>query len=193
MNNRLQALRDKWERLSQRERAMVSALGITFVVLMTMLVAFLVTDGLSSMDERNSDMRQALRDLDTQRDSYLRARNKVQALDSRLGRPPIQLQGFLEQAAKDSGFEIPESKDQPPTPAGKKYVEHSADIQLRDVTLEQLTSFMRKVEGGENLVVITALNIRVRDDKHQKLDVAMSISTFERDTSKSGAKKGDKS
>jgi hypothetical protein len=113
-------------------------------------------------------------------------------MEARLGRSPIQLQGYLEQAAKEAGFEIPESNDEPPTPAGKKYVEHSAKLHLRAVTLEQLTNFMKKIETGENLVVVTALNIRTRDDKHLQFDVEMSVSTFERDT-KAGAKKGDKS
>ena len=35
--------------------------------MVTLIVGFLITDGLSSMEERNADMRQALRDLDTQR------------------------------------------------------------------------------------------------------------------------------
>ena len=76
-NDRMQALRDKWERLSQRERTMVGAMGVTFVLMVTLIVGFLITDGLSSMEERNGDMRQALRDLDTQRDAYLRNKAKT--------------------------------------------------------------------------------------------------------------------
>jgi len=90
-NDRIQTLRDKWERLSQRERTMVGAMGVTFVIMVTLIVGFLITDGLSSMEERNSDMRQALRDLDTQRDKYLVMKAKVAQMETRLGTTPVQL------------------------------------------------------------------------------------------------------
>ena len=88
---------------------MVGAMGVTFVVMVTLIVGFLITDGLSSMEERNADMRQALRDLDTQRDNYLRMKAKTAQMETRLGSTPVQLQGYLEAAAKEAGVEIPES------------------------------------------------------------------------------------
>jgi type II secretory pathway component PulM len=194
LNDRLQALRDKWERLSQRERAMVAALGVTFVVMVTLIVGFVISDGLATMEERNSDMRQALRDLDTQRDSYLKMRAKSQQLEVRLGASPVQLGGYLETASKEAGVEIGDSNERS-APAGKNFVERTLDMHLHAVTLEQLVKFMKAIETGRNLVVVTSLHITTRDDKHMQLDVDMSVSTYQRDTSKPGAKKekGDKS
>jgi hypothetical protein len=190
---RLQKLRDRWERLSTRERTMVGALGVTFVVMVTLIVGFFITDGLATFEERNADMRQALRDLDTKRDGYLKAKSKVQQLEARIGHNPIQLGGYLEQAAKEAGFEIPESSERQPVPAGKHWTERAVDVHLRQVKLDALTKFLKKVETGPNLVVITALNIKTRDDKHQDLDVEMTVSTYERASEKKekpGAKKG---
>jgi hypothetical protein len=191
-NERIQALRDKWERLSQRERTMVGALGVTFVVLLTLVVGFFISDGLSTLEERNASMRQALRDLDTQRDNYIRNKAKVEQLESRLGQTPVQLQGYCEAAAKEAGFEISESNLRPATPAGKKFIERTLEIRLRAVTIDQLTNFMKALETGKSLVVTTQLNVRTRDDKHQQLDVEMAVTTYEHDTGKSAAKKGDK-
>jgi hypothetical protein len=192
LNDRLQALRDKWERLSQRERTMVGALGVTFVVMVTLIVGFLITDGLATLEERNGDMRQALRDLDTQRDSYLKLRAKSQQIEVRLGATPVQLGTYLETASKEAGVEIGESIDVPAVPAGK-FVERAVTLHLRAVTLDQLVKFMKAIETGRNLVVVSMLHITTRDDKHQQLDVEMTVSTYQRDTSKAGAKKGDKS
>lgn len=189
LNERMQALRDRWERLSQRERTMVGALGVTFVIMMVLIVGFLITDGLASMEEHNADMRQALRDLDTQRDNYLRMKAKASQMETRLGQTPVQLQGYLEQAAKEAGIDIPETKENPPTPAGKRFVERSVDLGLHAVTLDQLVKFMRAIETGRSLVVVTRLNVRTRDDKHEQFDVEMSVSTYERDTGKGAAKK----
>ena len=188
-NDRMQALRDKWERLSQRERTMVGAMGVTFVIMVTLIVGFLITDGLSSMEERNADMRQALRDLDTQRDHYLLMKSKVAQMATRLGSQPVQLQGYLESAAKDAGVEISDSSDLPSTSAGKKFIEHTVDLHLRPATLDQVTKFMKAIETGRSLVVVTGVEIRTRDDKHEQLEVEMWVSTYERDTGKGGAKK----
>jgi type II secretory pathway component PulM len=195
---RMQKLRDRWERLSSRERTMVAAMGVTFVLMVTLIVGFVITDGLSTFEEKNSDMRQALKDLDTKRQGYLAAKNKLQQLEARIGRNPIQLGGYLEQAAKESGVEIPESNERQPTPAGKQYIEKSIELRLRAVKLDSLGKFLKKVETGPNLVVVTALNVRTRDDKHQDLDVEMTVSTYEhapqKDPKKTGGKpdKGDK-
>jgi hypothetical protein len=190
--SKLDALRDKWERLSQRERTMVSALGVTFVLMVTLIVGFLIADGLSSFAERNADMRQALKDIDTQRDSYNRMKAKSSQLESRIPRTPIQLQGFLEQAAKESGVEIPESTERTPAPAGKRWVERSVDLHLPHVTLDSLARFCRTIETGPNLVVVTALSIHTRDDKHQQLEVDMTVTTYEHASEKKEKGKGDK-
>src|SRR5262249_24270078 len=131
LNERMQALRDKWERLSQRERTMVGALGVTFVVLVTLVVGFLISDGLSTLAERNDNMRQALPDLDTQRDSYLRLKAKVAQMESRLGTTPVQMQAYLEQAASENGFRLGEIDPEHQASVGKKFLERTVDLHLR--------------------------------------------------------------
>ena len=193
LNDQFQALRDKWERLSQRERTMVGAMGVTFVVLVTMVVGFLISDGLAALAERNADMRQALRDLETKRDVYLRNKAKTAQLDARMGQLPVQLPGYVEQASNDAGIKISESNERPPVAAGKGFTERSIDVNLRDVNLDQLTKFMKAIETGRSLAVVTSLTVRTRDDKHQQLDVDLTVSTYERakDGGKTGTKKGE--
>ena len=73
--------------------------------------------------------------------------------------------------------------------AGKKFIERSVDLHLKPMTIDQLTKFMKAIETGKSLVVVTSLGVRTRDDKHQQLDVDMSVSTYERDTGKTAVKK----
>jgi hypothetical protein len=136
-------------------------------------------------------MRQALRDLDTQRDSYLKLRAKSQQLEVRLGASPVQLGSYLETASKEAGVEIGDSNERT-APAGKNFTERTIDLHLHAVTLEKLVKFMKAIETGRNLVVVTQLHITTRDDKHMQLDVDMSVSTYQHET-KTGTKKGDKS
>lgn len=188
-NDRMQELRDKWERLSQRERTMVGAMGVTFVIMVTLIVGFLITDGLSTMEEHNADMRQALRDLDTQRDKYIQMRAKTAQMETRLGSQPVQLQGYVESAAKEAGVEISDSTDRPAAAAGKKFIERTVDLHLKPMTIDQLTRFMKAIETGRSLVVVKELSVRTRDDKHEQLDIDMTVSTYERATEKNTPKK----
>jgi hypothetical protein len=174
---------------------MVTAMAVTFVLMLTLIIGFFITDGLTTFEERNSDMRQALKDLDTHRENYLKAKNKLQQLEARIGHNSIQLGGYLETAAKEAGVQIPESNELPPAPAGKHYVEKAVEMHLRTVKLDALGKFLKKIETGPNLVVVTALNIKTRDDKHEDLDVDITVSTYEHATAKSDKKdkgKGEK-
>ena len=62
------------------------------------------------------------------------------------------------------------------------------------MTLDQLTRFMKAIETGKSLVVVTRCNVRTRDDKHEQLDVEMSVVDLRArsDAGKTGVKK-DKS
>jgi general secretion pathway protein M len=193
ITDKIQQLREWFERLSQRERALIGAMGVTFVITVTLIIGFFINDGLTSLAERNADMRQALRDIDTQRESYLRAKAKVDQMATRLGQQPIQLGGYLEAAAKETGVQIPESNDRPPVAAGKNWMEKSVDLHLTRVKLDQLANFLKHIESGPQLVVVTGLLVRTRDDKHQELDVDLTVSTFEKASKdKAGGKKGEK-
>jgi type II secretory pathway component PulM len=177
-------LRDRWERLTQRERASLLLLGGTSMGVLAFVGGVLLTESLASRGEENAEMRQALREIETKRDSYNRDKDRVNQIASKISTTPVQLQGYLEQAAKDSGVEIPESNEQQPQPAGKNFIQRSVDIRLRSVKLDALGRFLKKVETGKNLVMVTALQVRTRDDKHEELDVEMTVSTFERATKK---------
>ena len=92
LNDRMQALRDKWERLSQRELTMVAAMGVTFVIMVTMIVGFLITDGLSSMaKQRGVTVLQGSARLSARR-PLPRRRAVAARLQMRL-RPPRGVQG----------------------------------------------------------------------------------------------------
>lgn len=193
---RISQLRERWERLSPRERTLLAALGGTFVVIMLVFSGFLILDGLSSLEEQNAAARDALHDIDTQREAYLKAKAKAAQLETRMGKTPVQLQGFLEQVAKDTGVTIPETTEQQPVPAGKQFVERSVDLRLKRVTLESLTKFLHGIENGPNLVVVTQLKITSPDDKHVELDAEITVSTYEHASEKkdkTATKKGDKS
>jgi len=150
----------EWNRMSTRERRLISILGSAFVGCALLLVSYLVFDSMQSMAAENQDMRDALDAIAKHSGEYRDAKAKAAAQALRIGENAPQLAADLEAAAKEAGIQIPETADRPDAPAGKRYVEHSLDVKLRKVDLVALATFLSKVETGKNLVLITRLQIR---------------------------------
>lgn len=176
----LQRLRDAFDGLSARERSLLALLGAVVVMLLLLFGAYTLYDRIDSLEEKNQAMEKALSDIAKKRGPYLSARARQAQLDSRIGNSPLSLSGFLEGVAKESSIEIRETNPRTPEPIGKKYIQQSVDLRLGRVKLEPLLKFMHRLETyPSNLVLVTQLSIRARDDKHEEFEVDMTVSTYE--------------
>lgn len=185
-------VREYFEGLSARERTLLVTLGAAITLLAVLTGTYFIYDRIDTLEENNEAMHRALLDIEKKRGPYLAARAMAAQLDSRIGQTPLSLSGFLEQIAKETNLEIRETNPRTPEPLGKKYIQQSVDIRISKVTLEPLLKFMRRMETYQsNLVLVTQLSIRARDDKHQEFEVDMTISTYEH-APKTAAKPGDK-
>jgi Tfp pilus assembly protein PilO len=183
----------EWNRMSVRERRLISILGGAFVFCAVSLVAYLMIDSLQSMAQENQDMRKAINDIAKHSDEYREAKAQVAAQALRIGNEPPQLAADLEAAAKEAGIQIPETSDRPDAAAGKRYVEHSLDVKLRKVDLKSLATFLKQVETGKSLILVTRLQIRRSfGGDGSNVDVDLTATTYERlkDSSKKPAAKG---
>jgi hypothetical protein len=135
------------------------------------LAGYLIVDSLQEISTSNKDAREALAAIARHRDDYLDAKARMVSQEARIGVEPPQLAADLEAAGKEAGVEIPETVDRPPTPAGKRYLEHSLDVKLRKVGLKELATFLSKVETNPRLIAITRLQIRRSFGEGDKLDV----------------------
>lgn len=183
----------EWNRMSARERRLILALGGAFALCAVLLVAYLTVDSLQTMAQENEEMRAAINDIAKHSEAYRDAKAKAVAQQQRVGSEPPQLAADLEAAAKEAGIQIPETSDRPDTPAGKRYVEHSLDVKLRKVDLKSLATFLKKVETGRSLILVTRLQIRRSfGSDGSNLDVDLTATTYERlkDTGKKPVGKG---
>jgi general secretion pathway protein M len=183
----------EWNRMSARERRMLSLLGAALAGCVVLLVGYLVFDSYQAMSQENQDMRDAIEAIAKHSDKYREDKARAEAQALRIGSEPPQLAADLEAAAKEAGIQIPETADRPDVPAGKRYVEHSLDVKLRKVDLKSLATFLSKVETGRSLVLITRLGVRRSfGGDGTTVDVDLTATTWERlkDSSKKPAAKG---
>jgi type II secretory pathway component PulM len=183
----------EWNRMSVRERRLISILGGAVVLCVVSLVAYLMVDSLQVMAQENQEMRDAINDIAKHSEEYREAKAKAIAQQQRIGNDPPQLAADLEAAAKEAGIQIPETSDRPDAPAGKRYMEHSLDVKLRKVDLKSLATFLHRVETGKSLILVTRLQIRRSfGSDGSNVDVDLTATTYERlrDNSKKPSGKG---
>lgn len=188
----LQRVREYFDGLSSRERTLLSTLGVIIGLVVVLGGAYTIYDRIDTLEENNEAMHRALRDIEKKRGPYLSAKARAAQLELRIGQTPLQLSGFLEEISKETGIEIRETTPRTPEPIGKKYIQQSVDLRISKVALEPMLKFMRRLETyPSNLVLVTQLSIRARDDKHQDFEVDMVVSTYE-NAPKAAAKAGGK-
>lgn len=164
--------------MTPRERALLSAMGATFVGMAVLLIAYFVWSGLDTLSERNDAMTQALEDLRTRGDAFRELERDRQALEKQMRAPPSLL-GHLEDAATHAGIAIPESTERPAMVRGD-IQEHTVDVKLRGVGLASLVKFLEKVESGAYLVLTSQLSLRTRFGEKDALDVDAAFTTYEK-------------
>ena len=132
----------EWDRMAARERRSITILAIAVVVVALSLVVYLVLGRISDLEETNADVREALTAIAKNRDSYLEAKARAQAQETRLGTdPPIvgigAVQDFVEQ-----------EQHRPPAVSQR---DHVADLQ--DLRVE--AHARRHVANVDGLVIET--------------------------------------
>ena len=167
------------DRLAPKERRTLAILLGTGLGLAVLFGVWLVFGSITDLEEDNAAIREALKAIATNKDVYLQAKARNDADAARIGTEPPQLTGDIEAAAHEEHIDIAESSERPPTPAGKRYVEHDVDIKIHEVGLQPLTKFMRRLETGPRLIFFTRLSVKRRFSDTTKLEVEATATAFE--------------
>ena len=176
----------EWNRMAPRERRLAGILGGAVVVAIVAVVAVLTVQSLADIRDDNDASREALAAIAKHRDEFQDAKNKMAAQEARIGLEPPQLAADLEAAAKEVNIAIPETQSRPAVPVGKRYLEHSVDVTLRQVDLLSLSKFLNRVESGRRLIVVSRMSLKRAFAEGEKLNVSLTATTWERvpDTAK---------
>jgi type II secretory pathway component PulM len=179
----------EWDRMATREKRSITILGIAIVLVATSLVIYLVFSSISDLEESNAEVREALSAINKNRDTFLEAKARASAQETRLGSDLPQLVADIEAAAREETMQIAESNERPPVPVSTRWIEHDVDLKVREVDLQTLTKFLRHVETGKRPIFFTHLSLKRRFSEQDKLDAELTAVAFERVKEKGGTKK----
>jgi hypothetical protein len=165
--------------MAPRERRLVGLFGLTLVVCIFGMVGLQIASGLSALSAKNAATRAALHKLDEHAADLAAAKVGAEDKAAVIGDQAPPLASYLEGIANELGMQIPESTERPAVVKGK-YRELSIDVKLRGVSLDQLSQFLKRVETRQPAVVTQRLWVKPYTSAHDKLDVELTIATWEK-------------
>jgi general secretion pathway protein M len=184
------SLRERFERLEDREKKLLGILGIVAVVGGVLIVPLGVAAALHSERTANQELRDAILALDAAKPEIDAARVQQKAIEARYANQAPPLAAYLSKVAAEVEIEIPESQDRQAVPHGKRYEERSTKITIRKTGMLKIAKFMEKIAQSGHPVSITQLSIRKRSVEPDSYDVDMIVSAFDRKADKPKAKPG---
>ena len=180
-------VRDKWEAITPRERAIVVFGAAGAVVIIILWLALSIRGGLTKIEARNAKMERALDAL-----QVIRARGPQKPVDdvtTTIGTEPVELESYLAKAAQ--AVQIPIPPFNPRTAPDKNgFRVKMVSTELHGLTIQQLKDFLEKIETGNKLVVITSMNLSRGFNDKEKLDARLDVQTYYRPPADSGGGAG---
>ena len=161
IGNRIDELKSSLSRLSPREWLALGALGLALVLGTAVVVGYVILSGLEELQDRNESMRSAIRDLQKNGSKYMTQRQRMNALEVRMTRTPLELNSFVENLAKEVGVNIAETGQINPV-EGDKFVQRGLEVKLRKIGLKDLAQLLKLLENSPHIVQITRLNVSAR-------------------------------
>jgi hypothetical protein len=171
--------REFWDRISPRERKLVVILAIATPITLAIWLGLSIKDGLDDRSDHNDKMRRALAVIaDLKQRGPLTSPQDDPLKD--IGTEPLSLDTYLDNAAKKAGFPIKATT--PHTPVTRNgFVTTSVSLNLDDLEIDKVRTFLQEVETASKAVAITTLEtMRDRRDR-TKLDVKLVVSTYSRE------------
>jgi type II secretory pathway component PulM len=179
LNNPLfERLRTTWENLNDRERRMLTILGVTIGALLLVFPPVLLVLDNTELEEQNAELRSVVEQLDAQRAKLARIAAERRAAEQRYLNKTPPLGSFLESEAKKQGLTLQEVTDQPEKTVGR-YLRRSVTVALPQVALTPLINLLSSIVESGHPVAIDQLQI----DHYQpgdQFNVKLGVLTFDK-------------
>jgi general secretion pathway protein M len=174
------SLAQRFERLDPRERRLMRFLLLCLTALAIVLVPIGTEAMLKSKRDESEAYRTVIADIIASQPALAKVDQKRQAIAQRYSHPAPPLASFIDSLARELSLDVPESQDRPTVPHGKRYEERAIRLQLRKVGLANLAKFLEKIEGANQPIVLSKLDVKKRISEPDSYDVELIISAYDR-------------
>lgn len=163
LNALLGDLQAAFQRLSARERRLVSIAGVAVAAFVVFFILFSFANS-AARYRRNIESKQLqLREAQTLAESYSEAERARQDVERQLSSGAVQLISYIEEKGTAAGLEIPTMNPKGDVALGDgKIVESSVELTFTDVNIRKLYDFLTSVERGPGVVKVKFLRLEPR-------------------------------
>jgi len=175
-----ETLAQQFAGLSNREQRLV-LLTVSVAIVFILGGGFLyIQSSLTSKEKQINAQKEQLEQILALESEFLSAKDKQKAQANKLQGKNISLFSLLQNSASDLGLVLKDLNEKKTPLKDADLVQVSVDVNLKEVSIDKLTSFLKSVESkaGEGLVKVTRLKTKTRFDNDQLLDVRMTVSTW---------------
>jgi general secretion pathway protein M len=169
-----------WQRLSQRERVLVTAAVVAVVAFVVFLVSTTVSRGMRARQVRIDEKSRVLSLVGKLAQGWRAAQSERADLERRLRGANVPLMTFVAQTGARLGVEV---NDLRPSPAAGEavagVVEDTVEVNVAKLELPKLAALLDALEKGPGVVKIRRLQIRTRTDDPAAVDVSLLVATYQ--------------
>jgi hypothetical protein len=172
-----------FDRLSRREKFMVSGLAICFVVFVGVLVSMWVSSSLGGLERRVTDRSRKLQEMVDMRSQFEEAKEARKQSEQRIKKArDIQLMGTLENLATRLGIDTNDMKMNPRSTTSNpesSVEEKRVEVEIPRITIDRLVDFLAQLERKSESIAVRKLHVRKNFKDPSHLDVRFTVSKFQ--------------
>lgn len=154
----LDSIRDYWEKLSDRERRLLSLMGAAVAALMTFAVVWITSSAVAEVEEERDGIRSVLADIDRAAELLAKRQAERQLMEARYNLKAPALAAFVESKAKEQGLEVRQVIEEPEKTVNG-YRKQSVRATLSGISLRPLMHLLVAIEQEPSPLAIERLVI----------------------------------
>jgi type II secretory pathway component PulM len=155
---------------------LVSLAGGAFVIFVSAIIYGTMASSISRHDLSIQEKQLQLQQIAVYAQTYADAERSRRELESRLNGPPLKLLTRLQESAEKHGLTIAGMSEKGENAEGQ-VKESLVEVQIRDATIDKLTTFLNELERDQRIIKVRKLNMRASAD--QKLNVFLTVGTYQ--------------
>ncbi|MGB8932304.1 MAG: type II secretion system protein GspM [Anaeromyxobacteraceae bacterium] len=177
---RVRAQAEAWfNRLSPRERLLVSAASAAVVAFVVLMVATRISMATTASQRRIEEKTRVLSQVGQLAEGYRRAQAERHALEARLKAPPIPIMTHVAQTGQALGVEVGDLRPSGPPEEADGITAESVEVSLPRIDPAKLGRFLQALEGGQGVVRVRRVRVAARSDDPKVVDATVVVSNFQ--------------
>jgi len=179
----LDGIRESWEKLSDRERRMLSIMGGVILAMLAFVVVWTTTTALAEVEEERDAIRSVLNDIDRASAVLDKREAERKAFEQRYKNRAPALAAYVESKAKEEGLEVRQVVEDPEKAIGA-YRRQSVRVSFSGVSLRPIMHLLASIDDELTPIAVERIVIE-HYSQGDSYKVDLGIASYEAAAKKS--------